>query len=254
MVLLFHGGYGSADRAAKFTGMNAIAEREGFIVIYPDATSDRHWRDGRKIDEPDVDDVGFVSALIPHVAQIRNIDLRRIYAAGFSNGGAFTARLACELSDQIAAFAQVVSTMAEELKEHCRTSRPVPIMIINGTEDPLVPWKDGERVINERFGKGGNFLTVLEVVEFWVRKNECNSTLAVKRLGEDGSAGSQVVKFHYRNDAADVDVIHLVIEGGGHSWPGATKSRLNKRDAGNANMEINASEEIWNFFNQYALP
>ena len=254
LVVAFHGGHGRGAWMAQRVGLSEIAEREGFIVSYPDAAGDRHWNDGRPTTSTNVDDVSFVAALIDRIKEIRNIEPRRIYAIGLSNGGSFTARLACELSDRLAAFAQVASTMSIELKAICKPKKPVPIMIVNGTSDPLVPWKGGELRQTQRLGKGGKVIAAAETVRFWATANGCSGEPAVDKLPDrDPYDETRVERTHYKNCRDETEVVLLAIEGGGHTWPGSAERPGLKRVVGRTSRDINASELIWDFFRKHSL-
>jgi polyhydroxybutyrate depolymerase len=124
----------------RFTGFDEIAASRGFIVAYPESVN-THWNDTRALSP--ADDVGFVRALIAEVERAYPVDHARVYATGISNGGFFSQRLACDLSDQIAAVASVAATMPETLVPVCHPSRSVSVMFIQGTADPLVPIEGG---------------------------------------------------------------------------------------------------------------
>ena len=125
---------------------NRIADREGAIIVYPEGV-DRHWNDGRDLPDTaardNVDDVDFILALVEEVARQHELDRGRIFSTGISNGGFMSMRLACDAADTFAAVAPVTAVLSEKLGARCAPSRPVSIMIVNGTEDPLVPWAGG---------------------------------------------------------------------------------------------------------------
>src|SRR3990172_834937 len=128
LVVLLHGGGGPGDRIDDLTGMIAIADREGFLVALPDGV-DKNWNDGRDdvrstAHRENVDDVGFIRAMIDDVAAKTPVEARRVYAAGISNGAMMSSRLACEASDLIAAVGLVVGTAPEGFEETCRPLLP----------------------------------------------------------------------------------------------------------------------------------
>jgi polyhydroxybutyrate depolymerase len=254
LVLVFHGGFGSGKRIAGRVGMNAIADREKFIVAYPDAV-DRHWNDGRSTTASGADDVAFILALIERIRQTYSIDEKRIYASGLSNGGYLTTRLACESSDVIAAFAPVISTMPVPLNVNCKPGQPVPVMMINGRDDPLVPWQGGALSSGKRMGgKGGEVISVPDTIEFWRRHNNCSEESAETLLPDkDPGDGTLVKQTAYENCDAGSEVVLLTVIGGGHTWPGAPERRRMNKRTGRTSYDINASEVIWNFFKRQAL-
>src|SRR3954453_21116917 len=147
LVLVFHGGGGEGKQMPALTGMNAIADREGFVTAYPDGI-DRNWNDGRysqaiATQRFNLDDVGFVSMLIDELAATLPIGRSRVFATGISNGGMFSQRLGCELADKGAAIAPVAGSLPGVLAPGCAPSRPMPVLMIHGDTDPLVPWNGG---------------------------------------------------------------------------------------------------------------
>jgi polyhydroxybutyrate depolymerase len=247
LVLAFHGGYGSGKRLARNTGFNALADQEGFIVVYPDGIN-RHWNDGRGTANPNIDDVGFVRALIDRLVRYRNIDPSRIYATGISNGGQFTQRLACEMSDKIAAFAPVAATFPAAIKSSCKPKNSVAMLMINSPQDPLVPWQGGEGG-----GLGGKILSVAETVEFWRKHNNCSpvgQTQALQNIAP--SDGTQVRVSSYSGGCPRSEVILYTIEGGGHTWPDGRENAVISR-VGKTSRQLRASQVIWNFFKRHSL-
>jgi polyhydroxybutyrate depolymerase len=180
LLIALHGGGGSGEKMEELTlqGFNRLSDKEGFIVVYPDGI-ENHWNDGRenvryRAHREKIDDVGFISALVEHLAKEYNIDKKRVYATGISNGAMMLFRLACELSGKITAIAPVAGSMPESLPSRCSPSRSISVLIISNTADPLVPWGGGEiRFGLRRFGK---VLSVPETVKFWSTHSQCSSS------------------------------------------------------------------------------
>jgi polyhydroxybutyrate depolymerase len=253
LLLLFHGGHGQGSRLSRRLGMNEIAEREGFVVAYPDAV-EGHWNDGRGSTATGIDDVAFVSHLIDELREEQGIDASRVYAAGISNGGSFSARLACELSGRIAAIAQVVSTMSRELRASCAPERAIPVLLINGVDDPLVPWKGGELRKSGRLGKGGTVISAADAIEFWVTHNGCEVAPRIDTLADrDPGDGTRVEQTRYEDCSNGTSVELLAIRGGGHTWPGTAERPRLSRIVGGTSQDINASEVLWQFVSRYRL-
>jgi len=254
LVMVFHGGFGSGSRIARHIGMNRVADREKFLVVYPDGV-DSHWNDGRSTTASGADDVSFVLALIKHISAEYRIDQKRLYATGISNGGYLTQRLACELTDKIAAFAPVSSTMPVALHASCRPTKPVSMLMINGKDDPLVPWNGGELTSGKRMGgKGGVVISVPETFEFWRAHDGCSGEGVVTALPDtDPDDGTRVDESRYADCKLGSEVILLTIEGGGHTWPGSPEKPRMKKRTGRTSYDINASQVIWNFFKQHHL-
>lgn len=253
LVIALHGGGGSAKDMVKLTkgGLSALADKEGFIVIYPDGI-EKNWNDGREDEDKDsahrenIDDVGFISALIDHFAKELNIDKRRVYVTGMSNGAMMSHRLACELSEKISAIAMVAGAISKNKTYTCLPSRPLSVLIIHGTDDPLVPWEGGEIR-----GGHGTVLSTYETVEFWITHNKCSSSPIITwEPDKDDKDGTRVWKEVYGNCREESEVILYGIEGGGHTWPGG-RSHLPERIVGKTSRDIDANEVIWNFFTRH---
>lgn len=230
LVLAFHG-YGSQGKdLANGSGFNETAERKGFVVVYPDGI-ERRWNPLNKF-LTGVDDVGFVPALIAHMKRVRAIDSRRVYATGVSNGGFLVQRLACESSSPIAAFASVVATLPSQLQGSCNPQTPVPILMINGTDDRKVPWQGGNLGY-------GSILSVPGTIDFWQRRNNCPPAPQIKRL-----PGDRVEIARYPNCQGGSEVELVTLKGAGHVWP---------RGGSGPTQLLNGSEEIWSFFQRHKL-
>lgn len=255
LVIVLHGGGGTGEGMVKLTGFNTIADREGFVVVYPNGI-DRHWNDGRGVEwyrahTQDVDDVGFISALIDELSQKLNIDANRVYATGISNGGMMSYRLGCELSDRTAAIASVAASLAVNKVKEWSPSRPMPVLIIAGTADPLVPWDGGDVRFGER--TFGTVVSVPDTVKFWVEKNGCVTRLAARRLPDsDPADGTAVRREAYSGCRGGAEVVLYAVEGGGHTWPGGLQY-LPEKMIGKTSREFNASEVIWQFFKAHSL-
>lgn len=146
LVLVFHGGGGHPATMPNFTHFDSLADHKKFLVAYPESFN-KSWNDTRGLSP--ADDVGFIRALIAELQRTHNTDPKRTYAAGISNGGFFSNRLACDLTDKLAAIAAVAATMPETLVPVCKPSVPISVMLIHGSKDPLVHI-DGGPVLRDR--------------------------------------------------------------------------------------------------------
>lgn len=243
LVLVFHGGESTPQQMERYTGLSDVADREGFIVVYPEGIN-RHWNDGRE-GAPKVDDVGFVYALIEHLGRSLKIDRRRIYATGISNGGMFTQRLACELSGTIAAVASVAATMPEAMSARCRPSSPISVLLMHGTDDPLVPYKGGAM---PRTTLGGSVLSAHDTIRYWAEHNRCPQKPSITDLPDkDPQDGTRVRLEAYAKCAGGAEARLYAVEGGGHTLPGG-RPYLPERLIGRTSRDIDGSETIWGFF------
>jgi polyhydroxybutyrate depolymerase len=262
VVVLLHGRPGNSGGMALMTGMNAVADNNNFIVIYPDGI-DNEWnaqfdlsaRDisltGRRSTLPQ-DDVGFLETLMGDIAVDFNIDRRRLYLGGFSNGGFMTYRMACSAGATFAAFAAVSGNLYTELGEHCRRSAPTPLLIMNGTADPSVPY-EGVLVANPE--QGGDPIRISygiqDTLAAFVRRNGCSQTGETTTYAQRGeSPNTSVVRFVPRDCSSGADLMLYVINGGGHVWPGHPRPQ---QEMGDVNMDMDAGEVIWDFFAAHRL-
>ena len=255
LVIGLHGANASGLVMSLFSGFNDLADRNNIVMAYPDSYGPL-WNDGR-VDMDSiaftngVDDVQFLVQLIDAMVDGYHVDPRRVYVAGFSNGGMMALRLGIAASDRIAAVACVSGLLSKHLSMQ-RPKRPVPLLMIHGTEDRTVPWGGG--VLMKGKKKRGEVLSVLDTVSYWVRNNGCNAQVTVKILPDkdtrDGTVGFLVT---YDCPDPDNEVLLVSIQGGGHTWPGAEAS-LPGIHEGKTSRDLNASQFIWDFFSRHKLP
>jgi polyhydroxybutyrate depolymerase len=246
LVINLHMYGGSGAVQESLTGMDTVADSEGFIVTYPNGLGDpTDWNAGSccsAASEGNRDDVGFIAAVVDDVAAHACVDLARVYVAGFSNGGMMTVRLACQMADTFAAAATVSGTAAIPL-DTCQPSRPIAFLHVHGNADPLVPY-DG--------GSGGLAISGEPTPVFPAVAQE----IATMR-GEDNCPAASDVYFDQGNASctqfspcgSESEVIFCTISGGGHAWPtsGTPTSEYAEMSA------FDATTQIWRFFNRHAL-
>jgi polyhydroxybutyrate depolymerase len=261
LLIVLHGGGGTGRNMVNLTlhGFDNLSDENGFVVIYPDGI-EKHWNDGRRGEETgyraqkeNVDDVGFISALIDHLVNILNIDPKRIYITGMSNGAMMTYRLGCELSGKIAAIAPVAGNIPQNILRNCHPSKPVSVLAINGTNDPLVPFLGGEVTGPSGMKKLGKVLSAEESVKFWTNTNNCSPAPLVSTEPDiDPHDGTRIQKEDYKNGKNNSEVILYIIKGGGHTWPGGSQY-LGKNIIGPTSHDMNATAVIWHFFEKHTL-
>lgn len=202
---------------------DAIAEREGFLLVTPQAIRGVWTVTGFPLGNG-ADDFGFITALLEELSQQYNIDSTRIYATGMSQGGFLSFDLACSASDTFAAIASVSGVMTPPMAASCSPTRRVPLLQIHGTSDTLIDYQAAQTA-----------------VQWWVDFNGANATPESSTLPdlfpEDGTT---VERFVYAGGEAGADVEHLKVNGGGHNWPGE-----------DGESDLDASEEIWRFLSRY---
>jgi polyhydroxybutyrate depolymerase len=251
LVLVLHGGGGSGANMEELTleQFNRLADRNGFIVAYPDGVG-RGWNDGRsdlkaEAVKEGVDDVGFLRVLVEKLGRAYDVDRQRVFATGLSNGGLMSYRLACDAADLFAAVAPVAANMSVELAPKCRPASPVSVLIIDGKDDPIMPWAGGE--IKVLWTRRGAVLPAQASFERWVELDGCAKPTIdapVDRIADDGTS---LVRHAARHCRGTTEVLLYEVDGGGHTWPSG-EPYLGERIVGKVSRELNASEEIWNFF------
>jgi polyhydroxybutyrate depolymerase len=254
LLIQLHGGGGEGRQLNALTGFYALADKQKFIVFSPDAI-ERNWNDGRgdfnaRSHVTNVDDVGFISFLIDSAVSELNADPGRVYLTGISNGALMTHRASCQLSQKIAAIACVAGNFPYGMASVLSPSRPMPVLLINGTDDPLVPYNGG----NITFGAlvRGKVLSVADTVSFWATKNGCRADPAISNLPDVADDGTSVVTSRYPVCAGSAEVILYTINNGGHTWPGGLQY-LPEGMIGKTCRDFNASEAIWGFFSRHPL-
>jgi len=245
--LVFHGGGGTGEGMARLTGFDALADREGMIVVYPDGI-DHHWNDGRQTIKNKSDDVGFVRAILDAVEQHYAIAQGRIFATGISNGALFSQRLGCELADRIAAIAPVSGPMPADITPSCHPVRPVSVLQIEGTADPIMPYDGGHVADFGGRGEGGQVLSTMDTIAFWRRIDGCSAapvTTAEKPLALLDS--TRITRTQYGACQGSTRIELLTIEEGGHAWPGGAQYAP-RFLIGKVSRQLDASAAILVFF------
>jgi polyhydroxybutyrate depolymerase len=247
-VLALHGSLLNAQIMIISMGLEPLIDREGLAAVYPNAVAGQ-WNDGRPVAAAwagrRVDDVAFIRRLVGHLVRTGVSDPQRVYVAGFSNGGMMALRLMCEAPELIAAAAPIGASFPVELAAGCKAPRPTPMLVMNGTADPLVPYGGGEVA----FG-GGRVLSTNETVRYLRKVNGCADGVKLKRLPDvDRTDGSHVVVASWTNCASAAPVVLYRIEGGGHRIPSRTEGvPVVDILLGRLNRDFDASEAIWGFF------
>jgi len=239
VLLAFHGGYGTASGMEQTYGITPLADGEGFIAVYPQGI-DRHWNDGRE-DPGDISDVQFVEAVMDSLLRRFSIDEGRIYATGMSNGAIFCHFLADRMPGILAGIAPVCGGIADPGYHWFDPEYPLDVVIIQGTEDPLVPYEGGD--IGFRGGKGG-VLATSEALQIWRTVNDCTENPSVSRMPDLAADGCSAELYLYTGIC---DLLLVRIESGGHAWPGG-EQYLPERVIGRVCEDFRGEDLIWRFF------
>lgn len=236
LLFVLHGFGSSARTIMSYSQMNKLADKNGFMVCYPQGTTlssgQSHWN--ANLQMSNINDIDFLSKLAKQIQINYKINIENTFTSGMSNGGFMSYTLGCEKSDIFKGVASITGTMSGKDWINCNPSTKIPVMQISGTSDTVVPW-DG--TMSSAYGWGGA-PHIQKVMEFWANLN--GSTKNEKTdfpniVVEDKSTVSMVKKNGAPNNN---EVWFYTVSGGGHDWPGSW-----------GNKDISASEEIWKFFN-----
>jgi polyhydroxybutyrate depolymerase len=234
VVLALHGALMDGPMMVPFSGLNKKADDEGFIVVYPSGLG-RFWNAGsfRKGMGGNIDDVAFIGKVLDELATLVNVDKKRVYACGMSMGAMMSYRLAAELWDRIAAVAPVAGTsMIQEIK----LKQPVPVLHFHGTKDTFVPFEGRGRSVDDTIQK-------------WVKLNGCDEKPKADVLSKNGEE-LKVTRKTYGGGKDGAEVVLIVIEDGGHTWPG---QKPPVGFMGKSAMNISANDLIWEFFKKHPM-
>ncbi|MEX0289361.1 MAG: PHB depolymerase family esterase [Flavobacteriaceae bacterium] len=254
LLFVLHGGGGDAAgfMDATFNRFNELADIHGFIVVYPEGF-EKQWNDGRDVaglatawDEK-INDVGFITEIIRILSSDYTIDSSRIFTTGISNGGFMSSRLLCDRADLFRGGAIVTATLVESHLGSCNPGNEVAVLVLNGTEDPLVPYDGGQITIlgQER----GLVLSTDAYMNFWATNNGCNTTPAIEDLPDMHDDDTTVQIYSYPSCNSQSPVTLYRIDGGGHTWPGAQQN-IAEIFVGKTSQELVACDVIWEFFSE----
>lgn len=234
--------HGLGDNMNNFSGigMHQVANVENFIVLTPQALMatvymqqvGTAWNSGASyagiVLNQTVDDKGFISEMINSTKALYNIDVTRIYVCGFSMGGFMSNRLACEMSDEIAAIASVAGTIGGSLS--CSPANPISVCHMHGTADSQVPYSGNQY---------GNDAEVL--VDYWVSHNNCNTTPITTALPDNAADGYTIDHYVYENGTSGTEVEFYKVTGADHEW------------LWEPNNDMTYTTAIWDFFSRHQL-
>jgi polyhydroxybutyrate depolymerase len=249
VVLVLHGAGTNGQITVPFCGLNKKADEAGFIAVYPNGTGllglMLTWNAGgfRGKGNDKADDVAFIARVLDDLATVVNIDPKRVYATGMSNGGMMCYRLAAELSDRIAAIAPVAGTMAID---NYNPKRPVSVMHFHGTADKMVPFGGP----SGRTPKFLGFKSVEDTIKICAKANGCPEKPGVVTLPDKAGDGTPITKKTYGPGKDGSEVVLFTIEGGGHTWPGQQPP---VGFIGKSTKNISANDLIWEFFGKHPM-
>jgi polyhydroxybutyrate depolymerase len=238
-----------------YSGMDKKSDEANFIVVYPNGFAMRvggpqalvfnAWNSplSQTLPHPPPDDVKFAGKLIDDLATVVNVDRKRVFAAGMSNGGMMCYLLAGELSDRIAAIASIAGP---QVVADARPGRPVPVLHFHGDADKVVPFAgpaDGVEKLMQ-------FRSVDETIKIWTKLDGCPDDPKVTEIADSAKDGTTITKKVFGPGKDDSEVVLYVIHGGGHTWPGRPGP-----DAiiGKSTKNLSANDVMWDFFLKHPM-
>jgi polyhydroxybutyrate depolymerase len=252
VVLALPGATSSAEAMERFCGLSEKADAAGFLVVYPEGVG-KTFNAGNCCGQAarlKVDDVAFIRAVLDDLPKVARIDSRRVYATGMSNGAIMCYRLASELSERIAAIAPVAGPMGTE---KCTPKRPVSVLHFHGSADDRAPFKGGKATAGLSKLFPTDFYSVDHSVKSWIEANGCKREPVVEKLPARGAKDdpTSIVRKTYGGGKDGSEVVLVIIEGGGHAWPGKKVPPI--FDLGKSTTHISANDMIWDFFVKHPM-
>ncbi len=281
VVVLLHGMNQEADDMERLTHFNELADKDSVIAVYPSALHGR-WNFGAP--EPPrqmyrrgpyrrpgwgypggypaggpppreqggrnrpgrADDVDFFNRMLDKLATRISVDAARVYFVGLSDGGFMTMKIGCSLTDRVAAIATVGAAMPKTMV--CVPSRPLPVVMINGTSDPVVKYGGGE-------GKNGivHTISVEDSAKEWAKLDRCAEKPAHSKLPEKAKGGMETKVDTYEGCQESTQVVLYSVKGAGNTWPGGEQYEVENM-IGKTSSDLDANQVIWSFLVTHRLP
>lgn len=268
VVILLHGLDQDAAEMARLTHFNEFADGNGIIAVYPNAMhgrwnlgggeprpnrrdpyrrpggsgsapSQRPEQSDRREGAPRNPDMRMLHRVLDKLSTRYSVDTRRIYAIGLGEGGFMAIRMGCNMADRIAAIAVVGAAMPRML--NCVPSRPISALLMNGTDDPIVPYDGG------RYKDGMlHLLSAEDSAKQWARLNRCSEKPTESKLPALQEGGKDTKVFLFNDCQEGAQVALYGVKGGGHTWPGG-EQYLSEKEVGKTSNALNANETIWSF-------
>ena len=255
VVFALHGSRGTADRLQTYLGLNTVADREGFVVVYPQGENNR-WNDGREAgvkaegQSSDADDVAFLNGLADALVAQGVADPKRLYLMGVSNGGFMTLALACNPAARFAAFGAVIATIPAGAPAACQPGHPVPVVMINGTEDEIIRFDGGPG----KYGVAGN-LSPADAAQAFAALSGCTTQAQSDVPAAGQKDGTTVTLKSWGGCNPGGAAEFYTVKGGGHQPPSREP-----RTAGDAALDVylgtrshalDTAETVWAFFKRF---
>tara|TARA_B100000427_G_C15511506_1_gene596413 strand:+ start:222 stop:1145 length:924 start_codon:yes stop_codon:yes gene_type:complete len=247
LIVAIHGYTSSAKTLMDYSSINDIADREGFLVVYPQGTKDSRNNNFFNVgyefhSDSNIDDVSFIRKIVTDLKEEYKLDSKRIFATGMSNGGDMSYLLACTSSDIFSAIAPVAGVMMKDTLESCNPKNGIPVFEIHGTKDSISKFY-GDM---ENKDKWGPYYDLPTTIQFWSNKLGLKEKETTLLEDKDTSDGTTITFQRYWSKESDKEVWFYIVNEGNHTWPGM-KGFFGRT----ANQDINTAEEIWSFFKKY---
>jgi polyhydroxybutyrate depolymerase len=271
VVILLHSLNQDAAEMARLTHFNEFADKDSIIAVYPNAVGG-HWNIGaaeavvyrrgpyrrpgiwgpgypppgprpvpgeRREGAPRNPDLPFFNRMLDKLVTKYSVDTRRIYATGLGEGGFMALRIGCNMADRVAAIATVAAAMPRTL--NCVPARPVPALLMNGTDDPIVHYDGG------RYKDGLlHLLSAEDSAKQWARLNHCSEKPTESKVPPLQKGGKDTRVYLFDGCQENAQVALYSVKGGGHTWPGGEQYLIEK-EVGKTSNSLNANETIWSF-------
>jgi len=252
VIFNFHGYQGKANEHFNNTNLKNIADENGVVLVYPQGApldgGPSHWNAAPLnsssesfINKSNVNDLDFFLSLLNIINQNNMLNLDRVYAIGYSNGGMFSHFLACNTENVFAAIGDVAGTMLTDAYNNCNPSSPIPVLKIHGTNDGVVPYNANVFIYNDLYDQ---FKSVDQVVNFWKINNKSNDQFSfnnfVSSSWENYMGPVNFEKYTYESDENQSEVVLYKMLGGGHWWDYSLDENLK------------TSSLLWDFFSKHS--
>lgn len=255
LVIALHASMGTARQARQVYGydFDLLAEEHGFIAVYPQGY-EGHWNDCRvkgpfAAKAENVDDVGFLHALVDRLVKDHDADRAHVYVTGVSNGGQMTMRLALQTPDFARAYAAVVASVpAPENMAITPKGEAVSMLLMNGTADPFEPWEGGDVALYGVYGNRGLTLSAQASIDYFLKLDGLGGPPARTQLPDTDTSDGSTVERQRWTAAGKRNFTFIRIQGGGHGVP--HPATYGWRLLGNSNRDFHAANEIWDLFQQ----
>jgi polyhydroxybutyrate depolymerase len=238
---MLHGFTGSAEGIMSYTKMNAVADKEGFTVVYPQGTKDSEertfWNVGYDFHAKlKVDDIDFIITLIKPLQKEHSLSVKNTFATGMSNGGEMSYLLACQRPEVFRAVAPVAATIIKNQINSCQTKNPPPIYAISGTADQTTNFEGDP----ENKDSWGAYLGIPTIIEFWAKASKFDKVETQSLPDTDDQDGSTISRITYSGKQGKPVLVFDKVIGDGHDWPGSS-----------GNKDIDATKEVIEFFKRH---